>query len=278
VAPGNFVPRPELYWHCGVLLLGRKSPYVVNDLSFAELQYQIIDPWRRNAAFPVSGLIVPAREQVENIQVTHTEKPLAYFIEEHSRKKQGSRQSSATNLRMLPVHKGQDFTHELLFANLEATGSEPEPEVGLILRLCKRLPAAARILAKRRKGKAPFEICDEYDAQDLLHAVLRAYLKYSIHEEPLAKVGGAHAGRADVAIEQLGTVIELKFVHGPDDQKRIVDEFSNDLLLYTKWPHLKHFVYLVYNSPDLRDPEALEKLQGTQTVNGVTFAVYIVLA
>jgi hypothetical protein len=70
----------------------------------------------------------------------------------------------------------------------------------------------------------------------------------------------------------------LKYVHGPDDQKRIVDEYANDLLLYTKWPHLKHFIYLVYNAQDLRDPESLEKLGGVQTIDGVSFTSYIALA
>jgi hypothetical protein len=76
----------------------------------------------------------------------------------------------------------------------------------------------------------------------------------------------------------LGTVVELKYVHTPDDQRRIVDEYANDLLLYTKWPHLKHFIYLVYNAQDLRDPEALEKMAGPQTISGVTFTAHIVLA
>ncbi len=57
-----------------------------------------------------------------------------------------------------------------------------------------------------------------------------------------------------------------------------MDEYSNDLLLYTKWPHLKHFIYLVYNSQDLRDPEALEKLSGPITMNGVAFTAHVVLA
>lgn len=164
----------------------------------------------------------------------------------------------------------------MLFANLGA--SEPEPEIGLIVRLCERLPAAARILSKRRKGKRAYEVKDEYDVHDLLHALIRGYLKYSVQEEPLGKIAGAVSGRADIAIEELGAIIEVKFARGPQDQQKLIDEFSNDLLLYTKWVHLGHFIYLVYNSQDLRDPEAMEKLSGEQTINGVSFRTYIVLA
>jgi hypothetical protein len=269
--------RPEKYWHCYVQVIGLKTYAVCNDLSFDDLQRQMIDPWHRGVRFPVAGLIVPSRDQVQKIRITHTPQPKEHYAQEFNyRRRSAGINDMSTDRQMLPIWHGADHTHELLFASLQ--GSVPEPEVSLVLRLCERLHAAARILAKRRQGKDPFEITDEYDAQDLLHAVLRAYLKYTVHEEPLGKVGGGHSGRADIAIEELGAVVELKYVHGPDDQRRVVDEFSNDLLLYTKWPHLKHFIYLVYNSQDLRDPEALDKLAGPCSLNGVSFTTHVVRA
>jgi hypothetical protein len=193
---------PERYWHCHVQLIGQKNYAVVNDLSFDELQRQIVDPWHRGVQFPVGGLVVRSRDQVEKIKIAHTLRAKEDLANEFFAQKRAQGINDwATNAKLIPLWRGTDHTHELLFATLE--GSIPEPEVGLILQLCKRLPAAARILAKRRKGKRRFTITDEYDAQDLLHAVLRAYLKYTVHEEPLGKVGGAHSGRADVAIEEL---------------------------------------------------------------------------
>ena len=62
------------------------------------------------------------------------------------------------------------------------------------------------------------------------------------------------------------------------DQARLVEEFAQDLLLYSKWSLLEHFIYLCYNSADLRDPEALEKLEGKQKVGGREFQVYVVLS
>jgi hypothetical protein len=269
-------PRDK-YWHCAVLPIGRKKHFVANDLAFADLQRQIIEPWHGNISFPVSGFIVSSRDHIEEIKITCTDKhQYSFKAEKEASDRARGISDWSTHRAMLPIWNGVNHTHELLFATLEA--STPDPEVGMVLRLCERLPRAAAILGERRKGKAPFEVSDEYDAQDLLQAVLRAYMKYSVQEEPLGKVGGAHSGRADVAVEGLGIVVELKFVRGPDDQRRIVDEYSNDLLLYTKWPHLKHFIYLVYNSQDLRDPEAMEKLSGPQTINGVSFRSYVVLA
>lgn len=53
-------------------------------------------------------------------------------------------------------------------------------------------------------------------------------------------------------------------------RRAVIDEFANDLLLYTKWPQLNHFIYLIDNAQALRDPESLEKLAGSQTINNVT--------
>ncbi|GFM64996.1 hypothetical protein PSCICJ_11140 [Pseudomonas cichorii] len=124
----------------------------------------------------------------------------------------------------------------------------------------------------------PYEVKDEYDVQDLLHALIRGYVKYSVQEDPLPKVAGAKSGRADISIEELGVLIELKYVHGPEDQKRLFEEYSQDLVLYAQWAPLKTLIYLVYNSADLRDPEAFEKLASEQEINGKRFAVKMVLA
>jgi hypothetical protein len=73
-------------------------------------------------------------------------------------------------------------------------------------------------------------------------------------------------------------LIEVKFVRGPQDQKRIFEEHSQDLLLYAKWPRLKRLILLIYNSADLRDAEAFEKLSGTQEISGKRFEASLVLA
>jgi hypothetical protein len=270
---------PDKYWHVYVKLIGAKDRdyAVANDLSFEDVQTKIVSPWHAGSAFPVSGKVVPSVDKVQEIKITQTADPKAMYSERHYAHQRASNVvDMATDVRLLPIWQGTDHTHELLFKTLSARA--PEPDVGLLLTLCQRLPFAARILATRDRAKSPFEIADEYDVQDLLHSVIRAYLKYSVHEEPLGKIGGGKSGRADVAIEDIGTIVEVKYVRGPKDQQRLVEEFAQDLLLYTKWPQLAHFIYLVYNSADLRDAEALLRLEGDQEINGVKFRAYIVLA
>ncbi|MBX9722303.1 MAG: hypothetical protein K2X81_12960 [Candidatus Obscuribacterales bacterium] len=48
-------------------------------------------------------------------------------------------------------------------------------------------------------------------------------------------------------------------------------------MLYTACHWLKHFIYVVVNSEDLRDPEALEKLAGVKRFDDHEFIGHVVL-
>ena len=270
---------PERYWHCYVTMADdTKGPTsVVNDLTLGELRRLIVEPWHRGVQFPVAGVVVRNRDMVREIRIAQTPQSKQVYTDEHyARNRAAGIVDLATNPSMLPFSKGRDFTHELLFQDLPA--SIAEPDVELVMQLCRRLPATARVLANRDRKKPPFEIEDEYDVQDLLHSVLRAFLKSAVVEEPLGKVGAVRSGRADLAIEDLGTIVEVKYARGPRDQVRLVEEFAQDVQLYVKWPHLQYFIYYVYNSGDLRDPEALERLSGDREVEGKRFRVFVILA
>ena len=269
---------PDLYWHCSLKMIGTKDFSVVNDLSFQDLKKTIVSPWNARRPFTVAGTVVQSTDSVESIKITHTDQPQSYYASHHEQRMSASGICDlSTNRKLLPLSEGTDRTNELLFSGIEE--STHVPDVDLVERLCKRLPQAARILATRsRKGKAGYEITDEYDVQDLLHALMRGYLKYSVQEDPLPKVAGAKSGRVDISVDDLGILIEIKYVHGPEDQKRLLEEYSEDLVLYAQWAHLRTLIYLIYNSADLRDAEAFERLASTQEIGGKRFDVRIILA
>src|SRR5438034_3087369 len=214
-------PYPEKFWHCYVTLPGTKKEArkgVVNDLSLDQLHKQILEPWKQGIPFTVAGVIVGDKMAITEIRIVHTQFAMQRYSDEHFARMSASGITDlATDPRFIPFGKGTDFTNELLFLSAEV--GAPQPDVALILQLCERIPLVARLLASRRRSRAPYEITDEYDVQDLLHAVLRGYLKYSVDEEPLGKVGGARSGRADIAIGDLGILIELKYASGPKDQQ-----------------------------------------------------------
>ena len=269
---------PENYWHCAIRVVGAKTQAVANDLLFSDLQRQIVEPWLHSRSFTVAGTIVRSSDQVEEIRIAHTGQAQQVYADRHNAEMRSQHiGDGVTDRRMLPIWQGKDYTFEFLFSG--TSDPTPDADAALVERLCRRIAFSARILSNRqRKIKVSYVVEDEYDVQDLLHSVLRAYLKYSVQEEPLQKVAGTRAGRADMSIEDLGVLIEVKYVRGPDDQRKIFDDFSQDLVLYAAWSPLKTLLFIIYNSSDLRDPESLERLSGTKEISGKRFNTVIVLA
>jgi len=274
-------PPPDLprqCWHYAVRLKGEKAreTAIVNDVSIEALWNDLVVPWCTGAPFTVAGTVVRSQDDVQHVQVVQTPNPLKHYADRHfARMNQAGIADLATRTATLAFGPGDDYTNRLLF---QGPATAPAPYVAQLLDLCRRLPLAAKPMLNRRKGKTPFEITDEYDAQDLLHALVRGYFRYAVVEEPIGRKAGAHSTRADLAIEDLGVLIEVKFVHGPKDQNRIVEEFAEDIVFYSQWPHLQTFIYLVVNAADLSDPEALDKLEGPTEIGGKRYQTHIVRA
>lgn len=268
----------EQYWHCSGNLNGASSEdyFVVNDLTFSELRRKIVEPWSAGVPFNIAGTIIRSRDAVGAIRIVQTAESSTAHARRYDASLPRHVSDMGTDRRLIVFDEGEDHTHEFLF-DQQDSASVPADEA-LVLSVCKRIGYTAKILAHRRGQKRPFLIGDEYDVQDLLHATLRAVVKFSVQEDPLSKVAATRSGRADISIEELGTLIEVKFVRGPQDQKRLVQEFSEDLVLYSRWSVLRTLIFLIYNSGDLRDPEALLKLEGIHEVGGRRFQVRIVLS
>jgi len=282
LAVSETIAPDDLYWHCYVSKIGGKSTSVLNDAKFEKIQREIVEPWLNNLPFTVNGMVISNKDQLEEIQIVRTPHSKQIYAEQHNSEMRASGIADmATNRSLLPFSRGEDFTNQFLFSSQTNLGSETpdtKPEIELLLRICRRLPRSARSLSQRKRNRPNLEVNDEYDVQDLLLAVIRAYFKYAIDEEPVGKVAGGKSSRADFALEDLGVLIEVKYVRRPDDQSRLIKEFAEDLLLYSKWTHLADFVFVIYNSEDLSDPEALDQLAGVHESNGKRFLKHIVRA
>jgi hypothetical protein len=265
----RFDDAPDQYWHCYVGSKDASWLQKARDMTKQELLDKVVQPWRERRPFIVGGTVFRDHDQIAHVKIVQTSKPSTHYLND-------ARARGKIDFEFADFREGEDFTDELLASALAAKA--PSTDVALLLQLCTRLPNAARPLARRRKGKEPFEISDEYDAQDLLHAIVRAYFKYAVNEEPIKKLANTKSTRADFAIEALGTIIELKYARDPNDQARIVDELAQDLLYYEQWEHLKVFIYVVYNASDLNDPEALDRLSGVRSHGDKQYEIHIVRA
>jgi hypothetical protein len=112
--------------------------------------------------------------------------------------------------------------------------------------------------------------------QDLIHALFRAFFKYPVAENPLPKAAGAVSSRADLCVEELGLIMEAKFVRAQKDQARIEKELATDLIFYSAWEPLKYLFFVVYNSADLENAELLDKFSKPQTINAKHFTARVI--
>lgn len=123
---------PDQFWHCHVELVGdtkkKDRLAVFNDLTFEELEEQILKPWHSGKPFTVDGVIVKSIDDVQKIKITNTPQSKSYYAEQHDNRMRSSGIADmATDRRLLPLSSGKDYTHEFLFKEqktLETTTEE----------------------------------------------------------------------------------------------------------------------------------------------------------
>ena len=75
-----------------------------------------------------------------------------------------------------------------------------------------------KTLARRQRDRVPLEIKDEYDVQDLLHAILKLHFDDVRPEEWTPSYGG-NSSRMDCLLKREQIVVEAKMTRKGLDQK-----------------------------------------------------------
>lgn len=113
---------PEHYWHCQVEVDSgsKKSTIAIfNDLTINELWQQVVEPWCSQRAFSVDGTIIRDHNKVQKIKIVQTQHPQSYYAEQHNlRMRSSGIADMTTNRKLLPLSRGDDYTHEFLFSKL----------------------------------------------------------------------------------------------------------------------------------------------------------------
>ena len=127
----------------------------------------------------------------------------------------------------------------------EAVELEPD-RLSLIEKLCLRFHAAARQLQSRHACRPTITIEDEYDTQDLLHAILRLHFDDIREEEWTPSYAGA-ASRVDFLLKAEQIVIEVKKTRASMTAKKLGEELIIDRARYEMHPECKILVCFVYD-------------------------------
>jgi len=144
-------------------------------------------------------------------------------------------------------------------AQLSRAATAGRSAMEVLERLADRFPAVARQLRNRQHGRPAFTVKDEYDVQDLLHALLRVEFDDVRAEENTPSYAGG-GSRMDFLLRNEEIVVEAKCTRDGLDAKKIGEELLIDIAKYRQHPHCKHLFCFVYDPEGrLENPNGLER-------------------
>lgn len=116
----------------------------------------------------------------------------------------------------------------------------------LITTLCRRFHVYAQQLLDRHDKRGTVQIVDEYDVQDLMHALLKLHFEDVRPEEVTPSMAGK-SGRMDFLLKAERVAVETKMTRKGLDQKAVGDELIVDMKRYRTHPDYRTLVCFVYD-------------------------------
>ena len=137
-------------------------------------------------------------------------------------------------------------------------GKNTRDAVELIRIICSRFHLFARQLLSRYNNRATIKIEDEYDVQNLMHALLKLHFDDIRDEEWTPSYAGS-ASRTDFLLKPEKIVIETKMTRKNLEQKEVANQLIIDKERYKAHPDCKTLICFVYDPVGkCKNPVALE--------------------
>jgi hypothetical protein len=113
-------------------------------------------------------------------------------------------------------------------------------------------------LRSRRSDRTTLDVNDEYDVQDLMHALLRLYFDDVRPEEWVPSYAGS-SSRTDFLLPQIDTVIETKKTRAGLAAKSLGEQLIIDIARYKKHPQCRRLICFVYDPEGrIANPSGIE--------------------
>jgi hypothetical protein len=133
--------------------------------------------------------------------------------------------------------------------------------------LFDRFHIVVKQLRSRYKGRATLDIEDEYDVQDLLHALLRLYFDDVRAEEWTPSYAGG-SSRMDFLLKKECIVIEVKKTRKELSDKELGKQLIEDKEKYKAHPDCKKLICFAYDPENrIANPKGIENDLNKQTEN-----------
>ncbi|MDI3440224.1 malate dehydrogenase [Erwinia sp. V90_4] len=137
---------------------------------------------------------------------------------------------------------------DLIYANyLNSSPVYKETDrLDLIINVLERFPAFYRQLKKRHNERETIEVNDEYDVQDLVHALLTLHFDDVRPEEASPSYAGS-SSRQDFLLKKEKIVIEVKKTRKSLGAGKIGEELIIDMARYRAHPDCDTLICFVYD-------------------------------
>ena len=144
----------------------------------------------------------------------------------------------------------------------------------VVINLMNRFHLVARQIRNRYNDRETLDVTDEYDVQDLLHALL--YINFDdIRDEEWCPSYAAKCSRQDFLLKNEKIVIETKKTRKGLDAKKLADELIVDIARYKEHPDCKTLICFVYDPEErIKNPRGIES-DLTQKIDEMSVIVLI---
>lgn len=140
----------------------------------------------------------------------------------------------------------------------DETSTTKMTDLTLIEHICNRFNLVARQLRSRYSDRPTLEVEDEYDVQDLFHALLKLHFDDVRPEEYSPSYAGS-SSRIDFLLKDQGIVVEIKKTRKNLDAKKVGEELIIDMKRYQNHPFCDTLVCFVYDPEGrIANPRGLE--------------------
>lgn len=116
----------------------------------------------------------------------------------------------------------------------------------LLTRVLNRFSSFIKQLNRRHNNRKGIDVKDEYDVQNLLHALLITFYDDVRAEDPVPICAGG-SSRLDFFISDINTAIEVKMTRRGLGDKTLGDQLLNDVGRYATRNDIDRLVFFVYD-------------------------------
>jgi DpnII restriction endonuclease len=225
------------FYHVRFHILNDANIEVKFDLARAELEKRILEPYKNLRPIVIGGRTIPVQD-LERVEIYESTRPSYEW---------------SPMITVLARRAAHDWFHGELNISDVTDGFIVTPSFAVLPQktdaielLCLRFHVVAKQLRQRRGNRPTIDVADEYDVQDLFHALLRVFFDDVRKEEGTPSFAGK-SSRMDFLLPSEQLVIEAKRSRPSLGATELGSELIDDIARYKQHPSCKKLVCFVYD-------------------------------